>query len=317
MAFVRVPGNPEPEGSEEIWFEGRGGQKIRAIVAPALGGLARGSVILCNGRTEFVEKYFEVITELQQRGFAVFSMDWRGQGLSDRELSDRQKGHLAIDDAVADLFTGLRLYAERLPRPHVLIAHSMGGGISLRALQSNKISVDGAVFSAPMWGFAYKGKLATSVVRALGGFGLGKMFAPGAAHRWRRQPFQKNRVTHDKARYERSEGLIAADTRRAVAGYTVGWVNSALDTFEALQRPGALKHLRFPVAVLSAGQEVLVDNESHAILAKELPNARHLIVEGARHEIMMETDELRAQFWATFDVIANEVAPRRQATSAA
>ena len=57
---------------------------------------ARGVCILLNGQTEFIEKYFEVIDELRQRGLAVVAMDWRGQGGSQRLLRDPKKGH--VDD---------------------------------------------------------------------------------------------------------------------------------------------------------------------------------------------------------------------------
>ncbi|MBW2643739.1 MAG: alpha/beta hydrolase, partial [Deltaproteobacteria bacterium] len=54
----------------------------------------RGSVILLNGRKEFMEKYAETIRELNQRGFNVYSLDWRGQGLSSRMLANRHKGFI-------------------------------------------------------------------------------------------------------------------------------------------------------------------------------------------------------------------------------
>ena len=83
--------------------------KIRFLTAPAQRGPARGSVIVCPGRTEFIEKYFEVVGELQRRSFAVFCIDWRGQGLSGREQSNRLKGHFnSFDDPVNDLaFVGM------------------------------------------------------------------------------------------------------------------------------------------------------------------------------------------------------------------
>ncbi|MBK8545664.1 MAG: alpha/beta hydrolase [Caulobacteraceae bacterium] len=87
------------------------------MTAPSTRGEARGSVIVAPGRTEFIEKYFEVIRELQARGFAVFCIDWRGQGLSGREVENSLKGHLvSFDDPVNDLSTALKLLADRLPR---------------------------------------------------------------------------------------------------------------------------------------------------------------------------------------------------------
>jgi lysophospholipase len=103
---------------------------------------------------------------------------------------------------------------------------------------------------------------------------------------------------------------VAADTRLALAGPTLGWVAAAIDVLDGFRQPSALKHLRFPIVVLSAGEEALVDNKSHPEIAAMLPNARHEVVEGAFHEILMETDDKRARFWAAFDSVADQVAPR-------
>ena len=46
------------------------------------------------GRAEFIEKYFETVRDLRARGFAVATIDWRGQGLSERALRDPRKGHV-------------------------------------------------------------------------------------------------------------------------------------------------------------------------------------------------------------------------------
>lgn len=317
MPFVRVPGNSEPEGAEELWLEGRGGVKLRALFAPAIGP-ARGSVILFNGRTEFIEKYFEVIGELQRRGFAVFTMDWRGQGLSDRELKNPQKGHFqSFDDPVADLYAALRLHGARLPRPHIVLAHSMGGCIALRALQTNKITAEGGVFSAPMWGIANLKGPAEDFAKFMAAIGFAGMFVPGVETRWKKQPFRKNALTHDQERYVRAQGLVIADKRLQLAGPTVGWVTAAMEALDGFRQPSALQHLRFPVVVMSAGEEALVDNPSHSEIATLLPSARHLTLEGSNHEIMMETDAIRSQFWAQFDSVADQVAPRAVAAASA
>ncbi|MGE3303304.1 MAG: alpha/beta fold hydrolase [Hyphomonadaceae bacterium] len=312
MAFVRVPGNPEPDGVEERWFEGRGGARLRAMTAPALRNPARGSVILCNGRTEFIEKYFEVARELQERGFAVFTLDWRGQGLSDRLLPDRNKGHIdSLDEAVSDLALALKQTADRLPRPHILLAHSMGGAIGLRALQTRRIEVEGAVFSSPMWQIANLKPMARNFARFMTAIGAGAMLAPGQRRRWRKEQFKRNPVTHDRERHARAQALVLAEPRLALAGVTLGWIDAASEAIEGFRQPGALAHVRIPVVVLSAGEDTLVDNEGHDVVAKLLPQARQAHVAGAKHEILMERDELRDQFWRAFDDLADHVAPIR------
>ncbi|PZO55281.1 MAG: alpha/beta hydrolase, partial [Alphaproteobacteria bacterium] len=243
MTFVRVPGNDIPEGAEEHWLEGRGGVKVRVLTAPARGAV-RGSVIVAPGRTEFIEKYFEVIRELQGRGFAVFCIDWRGQGLSGREVENGLKGHfVTFDDPVNDLSTALRLLSNKLPRPHIGLAHSMGGAILLRALQTRRVELDAAAFSAPMWGIAGLKDLQKKYARFMVSLGLGGTFAPSVETKWKRENFKRNPVTHDKERHARCQGLISEEPRLALAGPTIGWVSAAADAIESFRQPGALANI--------------------------------------------------------------------------
>ncbi|MFZ4601153.1 MAG: alpha/beta hydrolase [Alphaproteobacteria bacterium] len=312
MTFIRVSGNLEPDGAEELWLEGRGGVKLRAMLAPALNGPPRGSVLLCNGRTEFIEKYFEVVSELQARGFVVFSMDWRGQGLSSRLTPNPQKGHLeTLDDPANDLGDAVRTLAAQLPKPHLILAHSMGGAIALRAMQMRRVEVEAAAFSAPMWGIPDLKDMTLKFVRFMAAAGFGATFAPGVERQWRKEKFKANRVTHDAERFARAQAAVEIEPRLALAGPTVGWVNAAAEAFENFRRPSALANIRVPILVASAGEEKLVDNESHEDLAKLMANARHITVEGAMHEILMERDDKRAEFWAAFDALAAQAAPAR------
>lgn len=311
MAFVRVPGNEIPEGAEEHWLEGRGGVKVRVMTAPARGAVC-GSVIVAPGRTEFIEKYFEVTRELQQRGFAVFCIDWRGQGLSGREVENGLKGHfVTFDDPVNDLSTALRLLADKLPRPHIGLAHSMGGAILLRALQTRRIDLDAAAFSAPMWGILGLKDFQKKYARFMVSLGLGGTFAPSVEKRWKRENFKRNPVTHDKERHARCQGLISEEPRLGLAGPTIGWVAASADATESFLQPGALAHLRIPILVATAAEEQLVDNESHPLVIEQLPDATHITIAGAKHEILMEVDPIRAQFWDAFDALTARVMPAR------
>ena len=312
MAFVRVPGNEPPDGAEEHWLEGRGGVKVRVLTAPSTRGQARGSVIVAPGRTEFIEKYFEVIRELQARGFAVFCIDWRGQGLSGREVENSLKGHVvSFDDPVNDLSTALKLLANRLPRPYIGLAHSMGGAITLRALMTRRVEYDAAAFSAPMWGIPNLTDVAKKYVRFMVSLGAGGQFAPNVEKKWKRENFKKNPVTHDKARHDRCQGLIAEEPRLALAGPTNGWVAAAADATEGFRQPGALAHVRIPILVATAGEEQLVDNAAHEAVVHELPDVRHVTIEGAKHEILMEVDPIRNRFWEAFDELVERVVPAR------
>jgi len=313
MTFIRVSGNLQPDGAEELWLEGRGGVKLRAMLAPALNGPPRGSVLLCNGRTEFIEKYFEVVADLQSRGFVVFTMDWRGQGLSSRTLPNPQKGHLeTLDDPANDLGDAVRSLAARLPKPHIVLAHSMGGAIALRAMQMRRVEADAAAFSAPMWGIAELKDMTLRFVRFMAAAGFGGLFSPGVERQWRKEKFKSNRVTHDQERFVRAQAAIEIEPRLALAGPTIGWINAAAEAFETFRKPSALANIRVPVLVASAGEEKLVDNAAHEELARLLPSARLITIEGAMHEILMERDDKRAEFWAAFDALIEAVAPHQR-----
>ena len=73
--------------------------------------------MLSGGRTEPIEKYFEVIEDLTGRGYVVLAHDWRGQGLSHRSLTNRLAGHADGYQAFLDDYHALLAkYESRLPK---------------------------------------------------------------------------------------------------------------------------------------------------------------------------------------------------------
>ena len=62
--------------------------------------------------------------------------------------------------------------------------------------------------------------------------------------------------------------------------------------------------------VALAGDEKLVDNAASRAFAARHSDVRLIEVAGAFHEILMETDDRRAVFWAAFDRMTAEVLDR-------
>ncbi|MBF33599.1 MAG: alpha/beta hydrolase [Henriciella sp.] len=296
--FVTVENNPAPEGAELVWFEGMAGRSLRACLAPSTRDRARGTAIVCPGRTEFIEKYFETARDLQARGFAVVILDWPGQGLSDRLLEDPKKGHIdRFETFMSALSKGLDAMPGDLPRPYVSLAHSMGGAIALAAIVKKLVRVDAAAFTAPMWGLPVN-----LAVRYL----IWAMRAVGRDGDYARQPgppetFESNIVTHDRKRWQLQRDLIAAAPELEVGPMTWGWLGASLDILNETRKPALLRGIECPVFVASAGEEALVDNKAHGRVVRHLPDCTHITIEGARHEILMEEDAMRDQFWAGFD----------------
>ena len=295
--IVDIDGNPRPDGARIVWFEGIAGRRLRACIAPATKSEARGTCIVCPGRTEFIEKYFEVARDLQDRGFAVLILDWPGQGLSDRLLDDPQKGHIdRFETFMGALRNGLNAF-EELPHPYVSLAHSMGGAIALAAIGQGLVKVEAAAFCAPMWGLPL-GRVQRYFIWAMRVMGRSDDFAqkPGPPER-----FEDNVVTHDQAHWQLQRDLTDAAPELSLGPVTWGWLGASLDIFQRISKPDILKTIDIPVFVASAAEEKLVDNGSHASVAAQLPQCEHVTVDGAMHEILMEKPEKRAEFWAGFD----------------
>ena len=80
-----------PEGFAFGAFTNAKGARIRwGHVAPAH---PRGTIVRLCGFREPIEKYFETMHEELAQGFAVYAMDWRGQGGSARYLENPMKAH--------------------------------------------------------------------------------------------------------------------------------------------------------------------------------------------------------------------------------
>jgi lysophospholipase len=316
--LTAIPDAPVPQGGRAEWFDGADGARLRAALFPPKGP-ARGSVVLSGGRTEPIEKYFELVGELQARGFVVLVHDWRGQGLSQRALPDRLRGHaIGYEPFLEDYRLLLAAYEDRLPRPWIAVGHSMGGCLNLLALAKGEAARFAAcLVTAPM--LAIKAPIPLPVGRALAGFfgrigqaGGYTLFNPGRPFD---QVFPGNILTHDEARFLRHRRQIDACRDLALGATTWGWLDFAIKAMDFLNEPANLAPITLPVTVLLAEEDSLVQAAPQHALAAHLPQGKLVEVAGARHEILMETDERRAVFWREFDLLADRVAPAPRASA--
>ncbi|MBV9509520.1 MAG: alpha/beta hydrolase [Caulobacteraceae bacterium] len=304
--LLRLPGAPAPKVGAAEWFAGADGLRLRAALFPARTPI--GSVVISGGRTEFIEKYLEVAVELVGRGYTVLIHDWRGQGLSTRLLPDRLKGHAAGYEAfVADHRALLDAFEERLPKPWIGLSHSMGGCLTAMALAQGETRYAGCIFSAPMWGIAGWPRTvahgAASLMTALGRSGdyALKPTDPYAV------AYDSERLTHDRTRYDRTRALILALRDLGLGAITWGWIKSSFDAIAWLRRAPEVTRIKTPLVVVAAGDEKIVDNRSIRQVAARVPGAKYVEAAGAYHEVLMETDAIRAVFWREFGALAAQV----------
>jgi lysophospholipase len=305
MTLVSIPANPVPEGAVTGTLKTPDGVTLRyARWAPPPG--RKGTVCLLQGRAEFIEKYFETVRDLRARGFAVATLDWRGQGLSDRALNNPRKGYVRdFSDYGVDLETFIReIVLPDCPPPVFALAHSMGASVLLRAAYQGHRWFDRTVLLAPMIALpGVRRSAATRVaVKAMRLAGLGGYYVPGGdASVMMKRPFASNLLTSDPVRYARNVAVLDAEPALATAWPTVGWTDSAFKVMREFANPSYPAKIRQPILVIAGGHDAIVSTPAIDEFAIRLRSGSHLIVPGARHELLMEQDRYRMQVLAAFD----------------
>lgn len=303
---------PEREAALDLDHVLVQGMRVRLGHRPPEGRGARATVVILPGRTEFIEKYDETIADLAAAGHAVAIFEWRGQGGSDRFLPHRQRCHVpAVEDYLADLAAVIEhLESRKLPRPFVMLAHSMGGHVGLRYLRGRSQTFVGAVMSAPMFGIDLRPlpePLARLFCELAIGLGAGWRYAPG------QRDFDLARcipLTSCPVQFGSLRQRLAASPELAVGGVTCGWLGASLRSIALTRRPGFVEAIATPVLVCQAGRETLVCNRAQAALARRLPRGRLLVFPEARHELLHERPPTRRRFLQAFDAFTAEILRR-------
>jgi lysophospholipase len=305
MKLVSIPANPAPEDAVTGMLKTPDGVSLRYarwLPPPS----RKGTVCVFQGRAEFIEKYFETVRDLRARGFAVATLDWRGQGLSDRALPDRQKGHVRdFYQYGVDLDTFMeQVVLPDCPPPIYAIGHSMGGAILLRACHDGRRWFDRIVLSTPMIDLprASYSMFAMPALKLMKLFGRRAAYVPvGDEHTITRQKFLGNILTSDPVRFARNAAVLEAEPLLVLGRPTIGWADAAMramNKFSVASYPAALRQ---PILMVAAGNDNVVSTPAIEAFANNLLAGSHLILPGARHEILQEQDQYRSQFWAAFD----------------
>jgi lysophospholipase len=305
MKLVSIPANPVPEGAVTAMLKTPDGVSLRyARWSPPPG--RKGTVCIFPGRTEFIEKYFEVVRDLRTRGFAVAVLDWRGQGLSERALSDPRKSHVNdFSEYETDLVTFTKeIVLPDCPPPLFALGHSMGGTVLIRAAAKGHRWFDRIVLSAPMIRFApsQTSRMARPTTRVMRMLGMGSAYIPGGGGTvLASQPFVGNLTTSDPVRHARTAAVIEAEPALGLGSPTVAWADAAFRAMAEFANPAYPARIRQPILIAAAGRDQLVSTPAIEDFGIHLRAGSHLMIAGAQHELLMEQEHYRAQFFAAFD----------------
>jgi lysophospholipase len=296
-----------PKGMKKLDLSTSDGTRLRMMLWRPEG--ARGSLLLVPGRTEFIERYAEIIADFLDRGLAVAILDLRNHGLSTRPLANRHKHYLRDFAPMVDdlgLFVA-RAADEGLPRPFHLLGHSMGGHVALRFAHDHPQKIDKLILSAPMVGINF-GALPPYLVRFLVqgamALGRGQSYAPGQSD-WRgdakARAALRDYLTSDAERFADEDWQLEQQPDLKLGGVTWGWMAAALASCDLLQSPGYGEGITVPTAFILAGADRVVDNDAARALARNMPDAHVITIPNARHELMREADPMRDQFLKAVD----------------
>jgi lysophospholipase len=261
------------------------------------------TIILMQGRASFVEKFLSIITQLQKRGYHVWSFDWRGQGLSSRLTGNPQKGYIDSYETYLQDFTQL-LYSVILPKVHgplLILGQSMGSHIALRFLERYPGVFDGAFLTAPMLELntgGYGHNVAQLFVKTACKLGFKTCFVPGhSSYDPSKEPFEGNLLTHDRKSFLEHRDLQKKNPILSVGGATYGWTHATFQSMAYLNNPEVLGRINVPVYALLAGDENVVDNTNARSILSWIPGSEYKVYEGARHQLLSESPCYMKRFW--------------------
>jgi len=295
------------------YFTSSGNVSIRYGISDCGAERKNGSVILLGGRKEFMEKHVETIDELKQRQFDVYSMDWRGQGLSTRLLSNRHKGHINnYNEYLEDLNCLINdIVMPGAVSPLIILAHSMGGHIALRFLHDYPMAVDRAVLTSPMidikvppfpkWIIKFVALFASKI-------GCSSSYSAGSGdYSCQNIKFEGNALTSDPVRFMDEHKIIAENPDLALGGVTYGWLAAAFDSIDILMSRGYAEKISQQILIISAGRDRIVSEAAQKAVCSRMLKCRFVSIPGSYHEILKERDEVRKAFWKEFDAFVNDL----------
>ncbi|WP_445426181.1 alpha/beta fold hydrolase [Alishewanella sp. HL-SH06] len=266
--------------------------------------------VISSGRIETAIKYSELMLELTTAGYSVFILDHRGQGRSGRMLPDSQLGYVAD---FADYQHDLESFLRQVVKPaahqkHVLLAHSMGAAIAAGLItqppwQEWQSFFCAAILCSPMFGI-YTGMVPSNVAEPLALLycQLRRWWQPNAPRyfpmqlAYKDKAFAHNELTQSQARYQALRHCYQTEPQLQLGGVTCTWLHQAILAMKRLRC--SAHHCQTPVLLLQAGADQVVANRAQLAWFKQLPKAlphSFKIIEGAKHELLMEQDNLRQQ----------------------
>jgi lysophospholipase len=266
----------------------------------------RGTILVVPGRREFIEKkHMELGQPLLDSGFRLVFMEPRGQGLSTRTLSGdkRQRDHIEnFNTHLNDLrafFSGV--VQPDMAEPLIVHGHSMGGHLLLRWLSEDRPPVTGAFLTAPLLALGNTpSHMIAHLVSWVYTFGHATNYAVPEQHDFGQGNdlvFANNPLTQDPVRFPVIENYFKAHPDLTVGGVTWGWVLAAMRSMHTTHAWDYLARINIPLLALVGDQDRVTPAAEINSYLNRIPRVRTHVIANARHDLMNETEPVRAEAW--------------------
>jgi lysophospholipase len=272
------------------------GWALRRFDWPAEGH-GRGSILFQGGRGDIFEKYLEAFAHWHSQGWSITAFDWRGQGGSGRLSPNRHVGHVETFDVfIADFAAFWADWERDATGPRVLMGHSMGGHLVLRALTEGVARPDAAVLIAPMLGLysPLGASLGERLARIMAGLGNPARPAWKTNERPATTDTREALLTHDHERYEDEIYWQTAKPELLLGPPSWRWLVEAFQSTRMLRDDARLATMTVPVMMIVAEADKLVSPKAALQVAARLPDVE-VVRFGAEsaHEVLRESDPVR------------------------
>ncbi|MEA3348112.1 MAG: alpha/beta hydrolase, partial [Pseudomonadota bacterium] len=152
----------------------------------------------------------------------------------------------------------------------------------------------GIVMTAPMLGFStapWPFFLVPPFLSLINALGCSQHYVIGGSS-FQPEPFSDdNTLTSDRDNYTRNQQLMIDFPQIQLGSPTNAWVSRSLVAIKEIL--AGAESLRLPLFILQAEIDQVVNNQVHECFCRRAGNCEMMVIAKARHEILMESPEIR------------------------
>ena len=301
--FLELNNYKAPKGIKSYFVSMDDGVRLRVCHWINEKDKTKGTILLQQGHNEFIEKYYETIQEFLDRNYCVIAFDWRGQGMSDRQLNDIHKSYIEDykrhDKDIKHILE--EIIEPNFQKPLIGVGHSMGGCLMLSAFHDHPEKFTKGILSSPMLGFKNE-KFLKAASSLMNFFKKDTDYLLGSKPNMGKEtPFNENDLTTDPLRYKRIINLIRKHPNIRLWGVTNAFAKAVNKRFKIIRKKNWAEKIDLDILIINNINDRVVDSNKIKLMQKRLKNSQMIEFYKTEHEIFMERDIYRKKLWEHLD----------------